>query len=532
MQKLGRYQIHELIGQGAMAKVFKAFDPEINRTLAIKILQSELARSEDYRTRFLREAHGAGGLSHPNIVTVFDVGESDAQPYIAMELVDGESLSDVLRRKEPLPLKDVVEIGIQLARALDYAHKKGIVHRDVKPGNIMMIRGTCTIKVADFGICRIESGDATQHTRMGDVLGTPNYMSPEQVLGGKLDYRSDLFSAGVVLFQLLTGALPFEGETLVGVAMRIVKSDPVSIDKLRPDLPLSLRRIIDRALRKPPEKRFQSGEELAQALIAVAREISAQSNKKRRIPLSVRWATIMALLVAGTMSVTAFFVHQKQQQALVNQVIGYGGSLAKFMASQSAVPMLAEDWAATEAFIQSTVSNQQQFSYLVIEDHKGIVRGSSIPTPAGTRYVAPKGVAVVTRETGFTVERLHLKDQKKVLDFSAPILFQGKQIGAVHLGIFEAPLIAVTNLTMLLLGALIVVTSLAVAVFMYFLAQRLSTPIRIMKNSLKEISKGHYDYRIADARKDEFGELFAAFDEAAAAIQQRHDPNPDETRML
>ena len=155
MEEVGRYQIDALSGEGAMARVYKAYDPKIDRTLAIKVLKPHLLADDDYRGRFLREATGAGILSHPNIVTVFDVGEEDNQPYIAMEWVDGPTFADLLKQGKAFTPKEVVDIGIQLARALDYAHRKGIVHRDVKPGNIMLVQDTLTVKVADFGICRI-----------------------------------------------------------------------------------------------------------------------------------------------------------------------------------------------------------------------------------------------------------------------------------------------------------------------------------------------------------------------------------------
>ena len=178
---------------------------------------------------------------------------------------------------------------------------------------------------------------------MGDVLGTPHYMSPEQVLGEKVDSRSDLFSAGVVLYQLLTGALPFDGDSLISVAFKITKSDPPSIDKLRPDLPLALRRVIDRALKKQPDKRYQTGEEFAQALIGVARELTEDERKKgsgRGISLSVRWALMMAALVAVTMTLTAAVLYQRQYTAMLDQVKSYGGSLAKLVATEMAVPLL------------------------------------------------------------------------------------------------------------------------------------------------------------------------------------------------
>ena len=526
MEKVGRYQVRELLGEGAMAKVFKAYDPDIDRELAIKFLKSQLRGDSEYHTRFLREAKGAGVLSHPNIVTVYDVGDDGGHPYIAMELIEGGSLSDLLQGKKLLPVRTVVEICIQLVKALDYAHKKGIVHRDVKPGNIMMIRDTTTIKVADFGICRIDNSEATQATQVGNVLGTPNYMSPEQVLGEKVDSRSDLFSAGVVLYQLLTGHLPFDGETLISVAYKITKTDPPSIDKERPDIPLSLRRIVDRALKKQPEKRFQTGEEFATALIGVVKEIADEEEKKgkgRRIPLGVRWAVMMAALVATTMIITATVVYRQQYAAMMDQVKGYGGSLAKFMATQNAVPLLSEDWAAIDVFIQETLG-RQEFNYITVVDDKGIIRGANDTAQINEKFALPEAKPLSSRDPGVVVQSHRLADGRDVLDFGAPILFQSREIGQVHLGIYQAPLTAVANLVLVLLGILTLVTTAAGAVGSYLLARRLQTPIRVLRNSLDELAKGRYDYRIAEARTDEFGELYAAFDKTAAAMEARHEP--------
>ena len=522
MDRLGRYQIREIIGEGAMACVYKAYDPEINRPLAIKLLKAQLRLDGEYHGRFLREAKGAGVLSHPNIVTVFDVGEDQGHPYIAMELVEGQTLAEALKANQPMSTKDIVEIAIQLTRALDYAHKKGIVHRDVKPGNIMRLNDANTIKVADFGICRIDGteGDATR-TQIGNVLGTPHYMSPEQVVGEKVDSRSDLFSAGVVLYQLLTGHLPFEGDTLISVAYKITKTDPPSLDKVRGDLPLSLRRIVERALKKQPDKRFQSGEEFAKALIGVAREIaeSDQKHERRGIPLAVRWALTMAAVVAITMTLTATVLYKQQYAAMMDQVKDYGGSLAKFTATQNAVPLLSEDWAAMDVFVQETLG-RQDFNYMNVVDHQGVVRASNVASEVGAAYKPPQAESVPSKDPGVTVQSHRVADGRQVLDFSAPVLFQGKTIGAIHLGIYEAPLTAVANLMLVMLAILTLVTIAAVAVGRYLLAKRLSAPIHVLLNSLRELANGRYDYRIAEERKDEFGEVYAEFDKTAAALEE------------
>jgi eukaryotic-like serine/threonine-protein kinase len=358
------------------------------------------------------------------------------------------------------------------------------------------------------------------------VLGTPNYMSPEQVQGLAVDARSDLFSAGVVLYQMLTGHLPFEGDSMISVVYKIANTDAPTLDKLRPDLPLSLRRVIARALKKTPEKRYQTGEQFAQALIGVAREIDEEARRKgksRVIPLGIRWALTMAALVAVTMSLTATVLYQRQYAAMLDQATGYGGSLAKLVAVQTAVPLLGEDWAAIDVFIQETQS-RQEFPYLLVVDHRGVIRGSNDPAQVGTQYAAPQATPMPPHESGVTVQSYRLADKRAVLDFNAPVLFQSKEIGTVHLGLHEAPLTKVANLMLVLLAILTLITSAAVAGGTYLLAQRLAGPVRVLRNSLHEIANGHYDYRIADKRNDEFGELYADFDQTAAALEKRHDP--------
>lgn len=270
---VGRYEIMAELGKGAMGIVYKARDPKINRLLAIKTIrfsdEFEPAKIKGAKERFLREAEIAGQLSHPSIVSIYDVGEDYDLTYMAMELIEGENLQKFCREGSLLTLKQVLYIIAETASALDYAHSRGVIHRDIKPGNIMLLEGG-HVKVTDFGIAKAVS---SSQTKSGVVLGTPNYMSPEQINGRPLDGRSDIFSLAVVFFELLTGQLPFQGKTLANLFYQITQVKNPSIREINPKIPRSCEQIIDRALSKEPAQRFHSAGELSRYLNAVAAKI-------------------------------------------------------------------------------------------------------------------------------------------------------------------------------------------------------------------------------------------------------------------
>lgn len=261
---LGRYQVEKELGQGAMGIVYLGKDPKINRSVAIKTmaLSSEFEGSEleDVKMRFFREAESAGRLNHAAIVSIYDAGEESDLAYIAMELLKGYDLDEHIKVGKLLPLAQVLKIGIECAEALDYANQQQVVHRDIKPSNIMYNPDTGSVKITDFGIARITD---SSKTRTGTVLGTPNYMSPEQCMGKKVDGRADLFSLGVVLYQLSTGALPFKGESMATLMYAIVNDRPIDIRTVKPDIPATVRKVIHNAIVKKPDKRYQSGKKLA-----------------------------------------------------------------------------------------------------------------------------------------------------------------------------------------------------------------------------------------------------------------------------
>jgi len=267
---LGRYEIEKELGRGAMGVVYLGRDPKINRQVAIKTMMLEEgtdgASTKEVKERFFREAESAGTLNHPNIVRIFDAGEENEVAYIAMELLDGEDLTKFCAKASLLPLESVLAYVATVADALDYAHAQGIVHRDIKPANVMLLKDG-SVRVADFGIARIT---ASSKTATGTVMGTPSYMSPEQVAGRKVDGRSDLFSLTVALYELVAGEKPFKGGEGIGTLLFQIANDPhPDILQINPALPPALKAVIDKGLSKNPDERYQRGSELAAALRGV-----------------------------------------------------------------------------------------------------------------------------------------------------------------------------------------------------------------------------------------------------------------------
>src|SRR4051812_25471456 len=263
----GRYRAQKRLGSGGMAEVWCAEDEVLGRRGALKLLGSRYAEGDEVRERFRREAQAPAGLAHPHLVGVFDRSEWDGTPYIAMELVDGRTLKDLVRERGPLPPGVAVDLTIQVLRALGYAHRRGIVHRDVKPQNVIL-DDEGQAKVADFGIAR---AGASEMTETGTIVGTVQYLSPEQAQGLPVSPRSDLYSAGIVLYELLTGRVPFDAESPVSIALKQVSEPPVPPSQLRPGISPALEGVVMRALEKDPARRFASADEFAAALEAARR---------------------------------------------------------------------------------------------------------------------------------------------------------------------------------------------------------------------------------------------------------------------
>jgi serine/threonine protein kinase len=266
MARFGRYEVLDKLGEGAMGVVYRARDEALGRTVALKMLSADLDAEEELHQRFHREAEAIGRLNHPNIVTVYDLGEAEGHLFMAMELLEGDDLRSLIERQIDIPVADRVSVLTQICDGLAYAHSRGVIHRDIKPANIV-VTSTGRVRILDFGLARVATRATI--TRQGVILGTPDYMSPEQAMGKTVDARSDVFSAGAVFYEFLTFQKPFKGRTLHAVLYQIISERPEPILTINPEIPARLAACVERMLRKDPEQRCASMEEVARDLSAI-----------------------------------------------------------------------------------------------------------------------------------------------------------------------------------------------------------------------------------------------------------------------
>jgi eukaryotic-like serine/threonine-protein kinase len=342
MERIGRYQVEREVGRGSMSIVYKAFDPRIDRYLAVKVLREQFARDVTSRQRFLREARAAGGLGHPSIITVFDVGQIDGVPYMAMELLDGETLADRLASGRQLGLREVLDLAIQLGSALAYAHHRGVIHRDIKPANIHFDPETGVAKLLDFGIAGIKARQDRDLAAGQVVVGTPAYMAPEQMSGDAQDERCDLYALGVLLYRLLAGRLPFDEGNLGELMAAVVRQPPPPLEPIHPDTPVELVEMTHRLLAKKPSARYASAvevlEELQDIRSGLNRGLLAAARRKGQ---AWRWPLAVGAVVALVLLLGLGHVYRSQNEAMAATTFGYGEGLASVIAREVAEPYAA-----------------------------------------------------------------------------------------------------------------------------------------------------------------------------------------------
>ena len=525
---LGRYVVEGRLGEGAMADVYRAFDPGIGRTVAVKVLKPSFARDGELGERFLREARAAGALNHPHIATIYDVGEGDGTPYIAMELVDGRPLDAILREHGRLPYERVLLIARQLASALAYAHHAGIVHRDVKPSNILLSSDGRTAKLLDFGVARIGEAEPGQlaRTQIGQVIGTPRYMSPEQALGLPVTARSDLFSLGVVLYEMVTGKVAFPGLGLAALAIQIAQDRVEPIDRSAADCPPGLRFIIDKLLAKKPEARFADGEALVRALTREIGAIKEKEPARRGLPLRIKMPLALALVTAGALALCSALLLARQTRTLEHLAIVSGESIAAFVTANAAViaadnaglPAAEQDWATLQAFV-AAAAQDQGVRDITVADDRGVIRAASDGARIGSRYRAPGAEPVIEATDTARVTGARDNGRGQGLRFVRPIRYAGATFGQVDIVLRRAPLDAALADARALLLILSGIVMAAVLLVGYLSGAMVARPLAQLRRALDEAARTGFQLRISHRRRDEFGAAFDAFNRAAEAAE-------------
>jgi serine/threonine-protein kinase len=285
-RRLGKYELHQLLGEGAMGIVWKAYDTVLRRYVALKLLSASFRKTRDMQERFLREARAAGAIQHANIVTVYDLGEAEGQLFIAMELIEGRDLSDMIALRDPLALERKLDITIEVLAGLQFAHQRGVIHRDVKPSNVRVMPDG-RVKIMDFGIARLQKADATGS---GAIVGTPTYMAPEQITNGAITPATDVFSVGCMLYELLCYQRPFEAESVHGVLYQVLTTEPRPLRTVAPSIPAALERVVAKAMNKVPHERYESAGQMMSTLQQIRSALSGADDEATQ-PLG-RWTPL------------------------------------------------------------------------------------------------------------------------------------------------------------------------------------------------------------------------------------------------
>ena len=431
-EALGRYEILAQAGAGCLCVVYRAFDPVLKRELALKVLRPEWSRQPAVRARFLAEARAVSPVSHPHLAEVYDVGEQDGQAYVATEWLPGQTLADVLVSGRLVPLRAVLDYGIQLAQALAALHVHGVVHGTLKPAKVHVLKGGRQLKLADAGFTRPAGGSQPPRT--------PDCRAPECQSGRAADVRADLYCAGILLRQLL--AL---GPTLEQLGASGDADQPPVPHPLRPRLPPALLELLVRCAQAQPDQRPATAAELADCLRAVQDTLKDEVATAPLVPaapssLRDRWLAHWPLLLLGLwvccLAGGIALMQSVQQRGLLHQAAVRGAAVARLLANQTAENALGANWDDVQVLVETTM-HQQGFHHLQVIDPSGHVRSSSVLLQVGTLYRPPESTDLHMAEPGVRVLRQQGRDGVAVLEFDTPIQFSGHTVGRLLLGVPE-----------------------------------------------------------------------------------------------
>jgi len=415
-ESIGKYRVARALGKGAMGMVYEGFDPVIERRVAIKTILSEYleaAEMQEAVARFKREAQAGGRLQHPGIVGVYEYGEVNDMAFIVMEYVEGRELKKVLSEGPKLEMIEIFEIMKQLLSALDYSHKQGVVHRDIKPANVMIMMPGPKVKIMDFGIARLEKSNLTQ---VGTVVGTPTHMSPEQLMGLPADGRADLWSTGVILYELLTGVSPFLAETPATVMHKVLQTDPDPPTLLNPALPKGFDAVVARALARKPEERFQTAREFAAAML-----IALQGRVPTSTATAMRGADAQKTIATGMRRAPGLALSPESLAEIERSLSRHMGPLAKVLIQETTGQAASID-ELLRILADNIPDPEEQRAFLA----KAAAVKSRIDAPAAkTQPAAPAPAQGQANKTGatraaFTPEML-AKAEKQLASYVGPL---------------------------------------------------------------------------------------------------------------
>ena len=511
-----------------MAVVYAGFDPGIERQVAIKCLHRKIAADPAYRRRFLIEARAAGHLTHPHIVTIFDVGETDdGRSYIAMERLPGETLASRVSREGFPPLPAIIDLLGQLAAALDYAHANGVIHHDIKPENIMLANGWSYAKISDFGIAEHRGSQRDGGGLPAETGGTPAYMAIERLRGEPSDARSDLFSLGVVLYWLVSGKLPWpEFGNVQQLVRKRLRSPRPSIRPRDPATPSMLLSIVRTLLAPAAESRYQRGAEVVDDLRLAAREYERERENPlatRIISLRLRWAASLGAILSLVLVLGLAAIYAKQSAAVTGLALDFGRSMGRMVAGESAENLLLGDDAGTRALVKD-ISRNQQIHYLAVADRHGGIIASTRSEDIGGRLLTPTGQHYLPRSDdiqSYLDPGPDGRNQGAMLLFDVPIRYQTKTVGELRLGVSNAALLAAQRTTLWVIVVVLLLTLAAVVGAAYWLFRRPLAMLDLLGDALLRVARGNFRHRIRLVRRDEFGRLFATFNLMNGALQTR-----------
>jgi serine/threonine protein kinase/HAMP domain-containing protein len=517
MESLGRYQLKRMLGEGAMSQVYLAYDPKLQRELAIKLLKPEFAQDAQRVELFLNEIQLSGRLHHPNIVSIFDVGQVDEVHFILMQHFESRNLESWFCDHPDLTIEQSLRIVVQLLKAIEHAHAKGIYHRDIKPSNIL-INDEGLVQLTDFGVAYLNESGVTDDTF---VIGTPFYMAPEQLQGHRPTAQSDLYSIGVLLYYLVFGKLPFQASTLKDLDELIQRAE-VDLDSKQ--IPPSLKKVIRKLLHKNPAFRYQSATELLKQLDALNAELK-DDGKLLNFHIGTTWRNtgIVAICFGMLCAALLYLTVNQLSSSLRNTLVSYGDMFVAQMHDHLAEPVLLGDGASMHAII-NRFSAADEILYVHLVDNEGRFMASTDKVDSGSYYQAPAGLSRLQLDSQYDVFHYPLDPSgSEIYRFSSRIQYANSTLGRIYVGIKSENLDGIVNKTFLyLLSFILLICGLVIAV-VYLIYRYFFKQINVLNDALQSLYAGNFYTRLKVERKDEIGALKSQFNDLAEQLENFFD---------